>query len=67
MVGATLLVLAATTLSQGSPSDPRDAILKIYVTTIEPSYWAPWEPGTVSSSTGSGFIIEGGASSRRPT
>ncbi len=39
------------------PASVRAAVVKIFTTQQNPSYWDPWTPGWINSPTGSGCII----------
>jgi S1-C subfamily serine protease len=51
--------LEAPDVSPRDPSSVRAAVVKIFTTQQNPSYWDPWQPGWVQSPTGSGCIIPG--------
>jgi S1-C subfamily serine protease len=48
---------AAPAKAPRDPSSVRAAVVKIFTTQQNPSYWDPWQPGWVQSPTGSGCLI----------
>ena len=45
--------------SSAAAADPRDAVLKVFATQLNPNYGAPWKSGVARTVSGSGFVIDG--------
>src|SRR3989338_8802969 len=57
-IGANLSIASAQASLKVSGS-PRDAVVKVFVTTNDVDYYRPWQSKGSQSSTGSGAVISG--------
>jgi S1-C subfamily serine protease len=54
-----LALLAAVTVTATAAPEPSASLVRISTTSQQPDYTVPWNPGSVGSGVGAGFVIDG--------